>query len=275
MPSVKRGRNSRYSPYAPKTYNRSKRANMSLKTYVKNTVMRSFETKSVVVRQPDVALTNGTIQPIFTNLLKVDSGTASAYQRIGDKIYGMNLNLRLMLRNGTRFPNVMYRVLLLSGSEPDLNAATPPELFEDSVPPNWDGVSAVPAVTDNFTMLAIVNNDRYRVHLDKIIQPFGGDYSSEKVHEAADDVIEDIKDGITSAVAGVTGHYFRYRNEHSRYYNYNVPIKKNISYQTASIPEGKNFYKLYVIACDSAGDLVANTQVATVDAHYRFTFKDA
>jgi len=248
---------------------------MSLKSYVKNTVMRTFETKSVVVRQPNVSLKNGIIQPVFNNLLKVDSGNASAYQRIGDKIYGMNLNLRLMLRNGTRFPNVMYRILLLSGSEPDLNAATPPEFFENSVPSNWDGASVVPAISDNVKMLAIINSDRYRVHLDKIIQPFGGDYSSEKVHESSSDVIADIKDGLESAVAGVEGFHFRYRNEHSRFYNYNVPIKKNISFQGASIPEGKNFYKLYILACDSAGDLVTDSQIASVDAHYRFTFKDA
>lgn len=278
MPSYKRSRSSRYSPYAPKTYNRSKpkRANMSsLKSYVKNTVLRTFETKSIVVRQPDIALKNCIIQPVLSNMLKVDQGTATTYQRIGDKLYGMNLNLRLMLRNGTRFPNVMYRILLLSGSEPDLNVASPPEFFETSVPPDWSPGDAVPALPANHNMMALINSDRYRVHLDKIIQPFGGDYSSERVHESPTDVIADIKDGLEETVDSITGYHFRYRNEHSRYYNYNIPIKKNISYQGGSIPEGKNFYKLYVIACDSAGGLISTTNIASVDAHSRFTFKDA
>ena len=247
----------------------------ALKSYVKSTVLRTLETKSVLLTNSNVSLKNSALTPVFSNLLKVDQGGASASQRIGDKIHGVSLNLRLMVRNGTRFPNVMYRILLLSGAEPDLNVASPPEVFDASVPSSWDGSSAVPALPDNQKMLALINSDRYRVHLDKMIQPFGGDYSSERVQASASDAIADIKEGIESAVEGVEGFHFRYRNEHSRYYNFNVSINKGISYQTASIPEGRNFYKLFVIACDSAGDLVADTEVARVDAHSRFTFKDA
>lgn len=253
---------------------------MSLKSYVKNTVLRTFETKAIAVRNPDQGLPQGIIQPIFSNMLKVDQGTATAYQRIGDKVYGMNLNVRLMLRNATRFPNVMYRIMLLSGTEPDLNAATPPEFFEDSVPPAWNGVDAVAAPSVNVKMLSLINSDRYRIHLDKIIQPFGGDYSSERVTTNAESSVADVFDGILQTAeevvsGGTAAYHFRYRNEHSRYYNFNVPIKKNIAYQGASIPEGKNFYKMYILACDSAGNLVPDINVASVDAHYRFTFKDA
>jgi hypothetical protein len=247
----------------------------SLKSYVKSTVLRTLETKSVLLTNSNVALNNAALTPVFSNLLKVDQGTASASQRIGDKVHGIRLNLRLMVRNGPRYPNVMYRVLLLSGAETDLNVASPPEVFDASVPVSYTS-GEVPALPDNQKMLALINTDRYRVHLDKIIQPFGGDYSSEKVHEGASDLIGAIKDGLTETVDSVVGYHFRYRNEHSRYYNYNIPINKGISYQTSSIPEGRNFYKLFVIACDSAGDFVSTVgNIASVDAHSRFTYKDA
>lgn len=174
---------------------------------------------------------------ITTNLLQTTVGT-SQFHRIGDKIYSQGLDFRLWLSNKLDRPNVMYRIIVVSAEASDLPSATNiSDLF-----------FAVESGSNFSCMTAFVNVDKYRVHKDMVIQPFGGDYSLEDVATL---------------------------REHSRFVSFTVNTNKNISYKLDNgiVPVGANSYALFVFAYDAYGTTTVD-DIATVAWMAKHRFKD-
>lgn len=281
MPSYKaRSRpRARYSPYSAKTYNRrtSMKAPAALKSYVKSVVMRAGETKSKTSMEENVELfhnglcisgditksmtaaavtemVNLSSEPpmwaVHPNMVSVPIGSADG-QRIGNKIFAKNLNIRLWISNKNDRPNVMYRVMVIRGNKNDMAHGVRPSALWETAPTGapyfWDSDGAI---ANN--MLRDINSGRYHKVYEKFIQPFGGDYSLEGSLVPVDNW-----------------------KEHSRLLNINLKLNKVITFDEADqqYPTGDNVYSLFIITYDAYGSLKSNN-VASCSFRTNLTYTD-
>lgn len=213
----------------------------TLNNAVRKYIMKKYETKIYLLHDINQQLyhrTDGSTNyvPLISNLLQTSQGTTQ-YTRVGDKIRSMDVDVKLWLSNKLDRPNVMYRIICVSAESADLPAATS---IVDLFYPTGAG-------TPPFTV-AKINVDKYRVHHDHTIQPFGGDYSIEA----------------SSA-----------QKEHSRLYNFRVVTNKDIVYKAdnGTVPSGNNFYSVFVLVYDAYGSL-ATDNIASCAYCFAHRFKD-
>jgi hypothetical protein len=101
------------------------------------------------------------LRATLTNLLGTNQGVG-ANARIGDKVHGKNVKIKLWLSNKGDRPNVMYRCIVYKTTFD--NAGVEPSNF---------------FTTGGNVMLGLINTDKYTVVSDRLIQPKDGDYSLE------------------------------------------------------------------------------------------------
>jgi len=283
MPKYARSR-SRYSPYAPKTFNKGSRsrAPAALKSYVKSVVQRSGESKTRCTMNENTelhhngltlsgiwsdAVTEGLVRaeiaaviaadgvagttyepPIWAvqhNMLSTTIGSADG-QRIGNKLYAKNLNVRLWLSNKLDRPNVMYRIMVVRGNKNNMAYGPYPMVTGSALqglPYFWDADGS-----RKNNILRDVNRAKYHVVYEKLVQPFGGDYSLE-----------------SSAS----------NKEHSRLINFNIKLNKTITYDEndATYPEGDNVYSMIIIPYDAYGSQPLDN-IASCSFRTNFTYTD-
>lgn len=179
---------------------------------------------------------DGNIVPHLTNLLSTFQGLTQT-TRVGDKIFSERLDFKVWVSNKLDRPNVTYRIVVLKGDQYDCLATS--------------SISAlffpINIGDPQYNITGHLNTDKFSILVDKIINPFGGDYSVE---------------------SGAT------LREHSRMITFSVPTNKSILYRSdnGQIPEGKNVYQCIVMAFDAHGTLASN-DLATVNVncihHYR------
>jgi len=209
---------------------------------VRSYIMKKHETKQNIGQAANQQLyhkvdAGSSFVPIWTNLLATTVGAGSAYTRLGDKIHSIGLNFNLWLSNKADRPGVAYRIILVSAESGDLPAATAcQDLF-------FPASGTVPSV-----LIGNVNTDKYKLHYDKIIQPFSGDYSME------------------SGAA---------TKEHARVHSFNVRTGKDLTYKidSGTEPAGANWYALFVMAYDQYSSTGADN-IASFAAQYTHKFKD-
>lgn len=192
-----------------------------LNNAVKRIIGRYVETKSTIIQAEDVQLWHScgitTLVPwsqTVNNLLATSQGTNQT-TRVGDKIQSRYLHFRLWLSNKLDRPNVMYRILVVSGENNDF-------VF---------GTNIARTGASSNIMLADVDTDKYRVHYDKILQP------------------------VVGYKASVSGGNIWADKEESRFHEFRVNTSKMITYKTdnGTVPNGANTYVLYVIPYDAKG----------------------
>lgn len=162
---------------------------------------------------------------VHHNMLATTVGGADG-QRIGNKLYAKNLNIKLWLSNKADRPNVMYRIMVIRGNKNNMAYGPYPTHTGTALkglPYFWDADGN----TKN-NMLRDVNRGKYHVVYEKVVQPFGGDYSIE---------------------SGAT------QKEHSRLVNINIKLNKTITYDESDLtyPEGENVYSMMIVPYDAYG----------------------
>lgn len=182
---------------------------------------------------------NGGSGPNFlqlVNILNTSQGD-TATTRTGDEVFGVGIGFRLWLSNKADRPNVMYRIIVYTAPVDSSGSPTVTDLMDTT------------AGGGNH-MISYINTEKYRVVYNRIIQPFGTDYSLE---------------------SGAT------LKEVSKMVKIWIPLKnRRIQYHRGGsvVPKDqRNYMHMAVIPYDAFGTLLSDN-IATVAINCRFYFKD-
>lgn len=159
-PAAKRGRSTPYRRSPPKrSYAARLGTKVAYKTFRKQ-FLRTVETKSVTLNYENIQVYHNTMQAV-QNLLATQQGTTQV-TRVGDKVYGTLLSIKLWLSNKLDRPNVQWRIILFT------------------YPDNWSsGTSIFDPYAHPNKMIGNVDTDKYTVIRQLTLQPLSGDYSLE------------------------------------------------------------------------------------------------
>lgn len=155
MPKVKKSfvKRKRHAPYSRKT----------IAKIAKQAVVRVAETKYKAIASENIQLyhNGGTTgnYAIVTNLLQTSQGTTEE-SRVGDKVHGRGLSIKLWLANKNDRPNVTYRIMVI---------ATPPDQATSGFPSDFFEGDIGNKIIDH------VNTNKYKIMKQKIIQIQGQD----------------------------------------------------------------------------------------------------
>lgn len=172
----------------------------------------------------------------LTNMLNCGQGD-SANTRTGDEVFGVGVALKLWLSNKPDRPNVMYRIIVYTSPVDSSGSPTVTDLMDTT------------GGGGNF-MVSYANTEKYKIVVNRIVQPFGTDYSLE---------------GGSSL------------KEVSKLVKIWIPLKKRrIQYHRGGslVPKDqRNYMHLAVIPYDAFGTLLSDN-IASVAINSRFYFKD-
>jgi len=229
--------------YSGKTRTAKRRKIASTKKTVQALVRRALgkmvETKKYARARENRQLYHNSVNNFF-NLVTTVQGTGQ-HNRIGDKINAKGLKIKLWLSNKSDRPNVLYRIMVISGDLPNTTDIT--DLFET---PD-EG-------TNGNKMTLPVNTEKYRVVYQKNVK-----LTQLMTYSA----------GSTGPVVG---------KEQSKMFSIWLPMRnRSIKYvqQNGTLPtELKNRLGLVIIPYDAYGTLTTDN-IASYDFHSTLYYKDA
>jgi len=234
---------SRYASRKRTRYNRRKRYRSRRPGFSARSLLRLNETKYFDINTFHELYHNGGTGAVLNwvhdyNMLQTLQGN-NQFTRIGDKVWGKGLKIKMWLSNKGDRPNVIYRIF----------AITLPVNQLTTTPLNmWSGV-----VTGNNYLLEMLNTDKYKVLYNKYITV----HSTSKWTVDINPLLDREK-------------------EISRYHSFYLPLNRIISYSAdnGNVPKyQKDIIGIGVIPYDATGTSPLDN-IASFRLKSRFYFKD-
>lgn len=225
-------------------YNRRRRYSRRIARVSARSILRFSETKYFDLNTFHELYHNGGTGAVINwvhdyNMLQCIQGNTQ-FTRVGDKVWGKGLKIKMWLSNKGDRPNVIYRIFAITIPQDQLGNTTPLDL--------WSGVIS----GANF-LLEILNTDKYKVIYNKYITVQSTSKWTVDVNPA-----------------------LNREKEVSRMHSFYLPLNRMISYSAnnGAVPKyQRDIIGIGVIAYDATGTIPLDN-IASYRLKSRFYFKD-